>query len=73
MIDGTWHSRWYWVQPSPTPVAIPDGEERTCPDVGIPLPAEQTVAVPDDLSAGTWRFAYLAGKDEIGSYVFEVG
>ena len=71
-VDGTWRARWFWVQPSPSPVAIPDGDERTCPAIGIPLPAEQTVALPDDLLSGTWRLAYVAGEDDIGAYVFEV-
>ena len=36
-------------------------------------PGEQTVILPDDLAAGTWRFAYVAGEDDLGAYVFEVG
>ena len=72
-VDDTWRARWYWVQPTPTPVAIPEGEERTCPAIGMPLPEEQPVILPDDLSAGTWRFAYVAGEDDLGAYVFEVG
>jgi hypothetical protein len=72
-VDDTWQARWYWERPSPTPVPIPAGEERTCPAIGIPLPAEQTVVVPDELPVGTWRFGYVAGDDDLGAYVFEVG
>ena len=72
-VDDGWQARWYWVQPTPTPVAIPEGEERTCPAIGMPLPGEQPVILPDDLPAGTWRFAYVAGEDDLGAYVFEVG
>ena len=72
-VDDTWQARWYWERSSPAPVAIPDGEVRTCPAIGISLPAEQTVALPDDLPAGTWRLAYVAGEDDVGAYVFEVG
>jgi len=72
-VDDTWKARWFWAGSSPSPVPIPDGEERTCPAPPIPLPAEQTVALPDDLPAGTWRLAYLAGEDDLGAYVFEVG
>jgi hypothetical protein len=71
-VDGGWHARWYWVRTSPTPVAIPEAEERTCPAIAVPLPGDQPVAVPDDLSRGTWRFAYLAGEDDLGAYVFAV-
>jgi hypothetical protein len=70
-VDGGWRARWYWRRSSSRPVAIPPGEERTCPAIALPLPAEQTVVVPADLSDGTWRFAYDADGD-LGAYVFEV-
>jgi hypothetical protein len=38
----------------------------------VPLPGEQTVALPADLPTGTWRLAYDAEGD-LGAYVFEVG
>jgi len=72
-VDGGWRSRWYWERSSPEPGAIPEGGEQTCPAFGVPLPTEQTVALPADIGTGTWRLAYLAGEDAIGAYVFEVG
>ena len=72
-VDGGWRSRWYWERSSPAAQPIPPDEERTCPAPGLPLPAEQTVALPSDLDEGTWRLAYLAGEDDVGAYVFEVG
>jgi len=70
--DG-WRSRWWWERSSPEAHEIPDGEERACPAAGLPLPADQTVTLPSDLADGTWRFAYVAGEDDLGAYVFEVG
>jgi len=72
-VDDGWRARWYWERSSPAANPIPDGEERTCPAIGLPLPAEQTVSLPDDIADGTWRLAYLAGEDDLGTYVFEVG
>jgi hypothetical protein len=72
-VDGGWRSRWFWERSSPAASAIPDGEERTCPSPAVALPTEQTVTLPSDLRTGTWRLAYVAGEDDIGSYVFEVG
>jgi hypothetical protein len=72
-MDAGWRSRWYWVRSSPRAEPIPDGSERTCPAPEVPLPTEQTLDVPAELGAGTWRLAYLAGEHDIGSYVFDVG
>ena len=72
-VDGEWRSRWYWERSSPVAESIPEGGERTCPAIGVPLPTEQTIALPSDLADGTWRLAYLAGEDDLGAYIFEVG
>ena len=72
-VDGRWRSRWYWVRSSSAAREIPDSEERTCPAIGLPLPAEQTVTLPPRIQTGTWRLAYMAGEDDVGAYVFDVG
>ena len=72
-VDGGWRSRWWWVRSSPAAQAIPESEEQTCPAIGVPLPTEQTVALPSDIGEGTWRLAYVAGPDDVGAYIFEVG
>jgi hypothetical protein len=71
--DGGWRSRWWWERPSPDAHEIPHDEERTCPAIALPLPADQTVTLPSQLEHGTWRLAYVAGEDDLGAYVFEVG
>ncbi|MFL6204718.1 MAG: hypothetical protein ACJ739_05155, partial [Acidimicrobiales bacterium] len=72
-VQGGWRSRWYWERSSPEARPIPDGEERTCPAAGVPLPAQQTISVPADLGEGTWRLGDLAGDDVLGAPVVEVG
>jgi hypothetical protein len=72
-VDDGWRSRWFWVRTSSDPEPIPEGGSRTCPAVGTSLPTEQTLAIPADLGDGIWRLAYVAGANEVGSYVFEVG
>ena len=69
---GTWRSLWWWLRTSPVAEPIARGQEVTCPAIGVLLPATMTLALPDDLAAGTWRVAY-AGGDDLGAYVFEVG
>jgi len=69
--SGDWRNAWWWERSSPEPEPIARGENVTCPAIGVPLPTSMTIALPDDLEAGTWRVAYAAAED-LGAYVFEV-
>ena len=71
--DGVWRASWWYVRSSDVAHRIPDDEEASCPEAGIALPARMVIDVPVDLGSGTWRVAWVAGEDEVGGYVFEVG